>query len=145
MEIIKFVSALINSLIFIIVAGFHYYWVFGGKYGMNAVLPEIESSGKKAFVPSKIATAVVATLFLSVGLFFILTVFQTHLLPINITTYTLYAIAGVTFIRAIGDFKYVGFFKKKSNTLFAINDTRYYSPLCIAISGLTLVILKIWG
>lgn len=41
-------------------------------------------------------------------------------------------------VRAIGDFNYVGFFKKTKNTHFAKMDRKYFSPLCllIAISGL---------
>jgi hypothetical protein len=140
METLKNISAIVNGFIFIAIAGFHYYWAFGGKYGFNAVLPEIENSGKKAFVPGKIATFVVATLFLSVGLFFIIVGLQYSLFPQKATSYILYAITAATFIRAIGDFKYVGFFKKKSNSLFAINDAKYYSPLCVVISLLTLLL-----
>ena len=34
-------------------------------------------------------------------------------------------------IRAIGDFNFLGFFKKRKNTPFAIYDTIYFSPLCL--------------
>ena len=44
------------------------------------------------------------------------------------------AIGIVMLVRAVGDFKYVGFFKKIEGTIFAQNDTRYYSPLCLLIS-----------
>ena len=47
-----------------------------------------------------------------------------------------FAIGIVFLIRAIGDFKYVGFFKKVKGSLFAENDSRYYSPLCLVVSGI---------
>jgi Protein of unknown function (DUF3995) len=43
-------------------------------------------------------------------------------------------IAFVFLARAIGDFKYAGFFKKVKGTPFAKNDSRFYSPLCLFLS-----------
>ncbi|WP_222439555.1 DUF3995 domain-containing protein [Spirosoma utsteinense] len=37
--------------------------------------------------------------------------------------------------------RYVGFFKKIKHTPFGKNDTRYYSPLCLLIGVLTLVVV----
>jgi hypothetical protein len=50
------------------------------------------------------------------------------------------AIAIIFLIRAIGDFRYVGFLKKIKNTKFAKKDTKYYSPLCSLISVLAFII-----
>ncbi|MHA7965352.1 DUF3995 domain-containing protein [Paenibacillus sp. CAU 1782] len=36
-------------------------------------------------------------------------------------------------IRAIGDLKWVGFFKKRKGTLFAKWDTALFSPLCLLL------------
>ncbi|PTT14637.1 DUF3995 domain-containing protein, partial [Flavobacterium sp. HMWF030] len=44
-------------------------------------------------------------------------------------------------LRAIGDFNYVGFFKKHRNSEFALKDTKYYSPLCLLIGVLTLLVV----
>lgn len=133
MEILKTVFSYINAGAFFGVACFHYYWAFGGKYGYKAVLPEFPNN-KKVFAPSHSITFIVATLFLIIAIGF----FLIGRYPIVITTsapsYFLYGLTGLTFIRAIGDFKYVGFFKKKSKSLFAINDTKYYSPLCLYIA-----------
>jgi hypothetical protein len=47
------------------------------------------------------------------------------------------------FIRAIGDFKLIGLFKRIHDTGFAWWDTRVYSPLCLLISILAfLVVVK---
>ena len=40
--------------------------------------------------------------------------------------------------RAIGDFGYVGFFKRKGGDPFARLDTRVYSPLCLLLAAGTL-------
>ncbi len=49
-------------------------------------------------------------------------------------------IASIFIIRAIGEFNYVGFFKKIKYTQFGRNDTKYYSPLCLIIGILTIII-----
>jgi Protein of unknown function (DUF3995) len=121
----------INTLIFLIISGFHFYWAFGGKFGSQAVIPFVES--KAVFRPSFLATITVALAML-VGAWLSWT-------PIgktddNILIYGNLAIGIVFLIRAIGDFKYVGFFKKVKGTLFAENDSRYYSPLCLVVSGI---------
>lgn len=125
-----YILSLFNGFIFLLIAAFHYYWALGGRYGFSAALPEIEHSGQKAFIPGKLATAVVATVFLGVAFLF------TGLLPLPLVVYRygLWAIAGITLLRAFGDFNYVGFFKKKSNTVFARYDSRYFSPLCLYLA-----------
>jgi hypothetical protein len=123
------IAQFLNTLIFLIISGFHFYWVFGGKFGSKAVVPE--TSGKAAFKPSVLATIMVALAML-VGAWLS---WKPNLNNHNISfIYGNLAIAIVMLIRAIGDFKYVGFFKKIKGTLFAQNDTRYYSPLCLLIS-----------
>lgn len=47
-------------------------------------------------------------------------------------------------LRAMGDFKYIGFFKKVKETDFAVRDTRFYSPLCLFI-GLNGVFVAVFG
>jgi Protein of unknown function (DUF3995) len=134
MQTAKVISSLFNALVLFGISAFHYYWAFGGKIGINAVLPQLENNGKKVFVPSKLITLIVAFLFLAIALFFSFQLDGLNLFSPLTNSVILYGLTGVFFIRAIGDFKYVGFFKKKSNTLFAINDTRYYSPLCLLVS-----------
>jgi uncharacterized protein DUF3995 len=50
------------------------------------------------------------------------------------------AVAIVFMVRAIGDRRYVGFFKRVRGTRFARLDTRIYSPLCLALSAASAVI-----
>ncbi len=44
------------------------------------------------------------------------------------------ALALIFAVRAIGDFRYVGFFKHIRGSRFARMDTLCYSPLCAALS-----------
>lgn len=134
------VLAILNFLIFLALALLHIYWVFGGTIFMNAVLPETESN-KKLFIPGKLITIAVAAGLL---LFAIISLSASSLFDSYINkNYTLYGNAFIGFIfliRAIGDFKYAGFFKTVKQTVFAKNDTNYYSPLCSFIALIAFII-----
>jgi hypothetical protein len=43
-------------------------------------------------------------------------------------------------LRAVGDWKYVGFFRRASESAFAYWDLRLYSPLCLFIAVAALVL-----
>ncbi|MGR6127766.1 DUF3995 domain-containing protein [Paenibacillus sp. SER-28] len=47
----------------------------------------------------------------------------------------------VFILRSIGDFKWVGFFKRKKGTVFAKWDTVLYSPLCFLLGTAILIIM----
>jgi Protein of unknown function (DUF3995) len=121
----------INTIIFLIIAGFHFYWALGGKFGSQAVIPQME--GKMAFQPPVFATIFVA-LAMVIGAWLSWT--PDGKMDNKILIYGNLAIGIIFLIRAIGDFKYVGFFKKVKGSLFAENDSRYYSPLCLVVSGI---------
>ncbi len=125
---------LTNTLILLAISGIHFFWAFGGRWGGDAALPTSQD-GKKALSPSVFATLVVAFGILAMALLHLEKV-QTLNLPIPawINAYGLKIIAGIFLLRAIGDFRYVGFSKKIKNTKFANLDTKYYSPLCLILS-----------
>ncbi len=52
-------------------------------------------------------------------------------------------IAVIFFLNAIGDFKFIGFFKTINRTRFAINDTQIFSPLCLFIAIVSLLIFML--
>lgn len=126
--------ALTNTLILLAISGIHFFWAFGGRWGADAALP-ISQDGKKALSPSVFATLVVAFGLLIMALLHLEKI-QILDLPITawIDTYGLKIIAGIFLLRAIGDFRYVGFFKKIKGTTFADFDTKFYNPLCILLS-----------
>jgi len=139
----KILLALVLILIFICIASIHIYWALGGKKWILSVIPTLSNSSETPlFEPRIIDTIAVAVSFLLfawvIGMkakLFALLWFQ----PIYLT----YITFGITFIfllRAIGEFKYVGFFKKVKETTFAQMDSHIYSPLCLSIGIIVLII-----
>lgn len=138
-------TQLINTAIFLIISALHFYWAIGSFLGKKiksstAVVPEI--NGKQAFTPSTFATFVVAfglLFFAKISSFGLVQGFGFKYFSTIIPNGNL-AISIIFLVRAIGDFRLVGFFKKINGTKFAVNDTKYYSPLCLLISILAFVI-----
>lgn len=127
--------------IFLFLSGIHFYWAFGGRWGVDSVLPA-KSNNEKIMQPGLFATIMVALVLLTFALFILIKadLLQTTL-PTWLQQYGLYILAGLFIIRAIGDFKYVGFTKKLKGTKFALMDTNWYSPLCLGI-GILLILLQ---
>ena len=127
------ILAAILSLVFVILAIIHFNWFFGGTYGFNEALPTKEN-GERVLNPGKIDSFIIGLGLLLFGLFY---VFKLGLLPISlpnwVTSYGSWIIPAIFLLRAMGDFKYIGFFKKVKNTLFARCDTKLFSPLCFVI------------
>lgn len=111
----------------------HFYWFLGGRAGLLAAIPEID--GQPVFQPSALATLVVA-----IGLALCAVVIAGTVgiltLPLSHTAlaWLSRALAMVFLLRAIGDFRLVGFFKRIRDTPFARLDTTVYSPLCLAMA-----------
>jgi len=118
----------------------HFYWALGGKWGISATIPTNEK-GERVLNPKSVDCIVVSIALLAVGL---LVLIEAQLIPLSLPApvrqYGLPTISGIFILRAIGDFKYVGFFKKIKNTSFGKLDTRYYSPLCLFIGLLTVLL-----
>jgi Protein of unknown function (DUF3995) len=55
-------------------------------------------------------------------------------MPLRIGRPMAYLLALVFALRAIGDFRYVGFFKSLGDEPFRSWDTWLFSPLCLAIA-----------
>lgn len=135
------VIAIILFLIFLFISSIHFYWAVGGKWGSDAVLPTKDDNNTKVLNPSILPTLIVAFGLLGFGLFILvmsgLITFDT---PQWLYKYGLWIIAGIFILRAIGDFNYVGYFKKIKQTNFGKNDTKYFSPLCLIIGMLTIIL-----
>lgn len=111
----------------------HVYWLFGGQVGQRAAIPEID--GKPVFEPSAVATFVVA-IGLALCAVLIAATAGVLTLPLSQTVlaWLTRALALVLLLRAIGDFRMVGLFKRIHNSRFARLDTAVYSPLCLALA-----------
>ncbi len=137
----KTIIVTVLFLIFLFISAIHFYWAFGGKWGSDAVLPTKDDNNTKVLNPTILPTLIVAFGLLGFGLFILvmsglITFNKTHWL----SKYGLWIIASIFTLRAIGDFKYVGFFKKIKQTKFGKNDTKYFSPLCLTIGILTIIL-----
>ncbi|MEK4248492.1 DUF3995 domain-containing protein [Paenibacillus sp. FSL W7-1287] len=132
------------SCILLVISLWHLYWAFGGKRGLGAVLPE--HNGNRTLSPGIIATLLVALL---VALAALLLLMKAELLPQFMPTMMLNVgiwICAVVFaVRVIGEFNYLGVFKKKRPTLFYKMDTYLYVPLCLFLSIVFLIAAQMGG
>ena len=127
------ITALFLGLILFVIALLHFHWAFGGRWGFNKAIP-FKEDGNPLFVPTNLQSGIVGFgLMLMVYIIFLKTTFTNSFLPMWVYNYGYYFLAGIFILRAIGDFKYVGFFKKVKNTPFAELDSKFYSPLCLLI------------
>jgi Protein of unknown function (DUF3995) len=126
-------------LILIMLAGLHLYWAAGGKVGKAAAIPT--ASGRAVLKPRPFGTAIVAFMLLAMAA--VLAVHTGRLTPLGfpyghaVLQIAAWLIAALFALRAIGDFRHVGFFKPIRDSRFARLDTLAYSPLC---AGLALLI-----
>ena len=118
----------------------HFYWAAGGRWKLGAAVPEIR--GAKLFSPGPLACAAVGTALLCAA-FFVSCAARLWLgegIPHAVSRVGTAALAFVFIGRAIGDMRYVGFFKRVRGTRFARLDTRVYSPLCLALGAASALI-----
>lgn len=135
------VLVIINSFILLLLSVIHFYWAFGGQWGFATALPTNEE-GKRVLNPKKIDSLIVAIGLSSFATY--LLVYSGWLLldlPSWIFDYGIWVIIIIFLLRAIGDFKYVGLFKRVKNTDFSARDKIYYSPLCLWLSFSSLLIM----
>jgi len=128
--------------VFLFLAGIHFYWGLGGKWGAEAAIPTQEDN-RKVIDPKLFSCLVVALGLLGIGLFVFV---KSRNLSIGLPNWLmndgLWGVSALFILRAMGEFKYVGFFKKIKRTKFGQMDTKYYSPLCLVI-GLLVMSLQL--
>jgi hypothetical protein len=124
--------ALASVLTFL--SGLHIYWAIGGRWGWGTAIPQMD--GRAAFSPSRFATVLVA---IGLAVAALVPLVRTGALPVPAPLWLSQGSAGllafVFFIRAVGDFRLIGFFKRVRGTPFAIWDTRLFSPLCLLLAA----------
>ncbi len=133
-------SLIFGAAVLGVAALWHFYWLTGGRAGLDVAVPS-RASGEPTFKPSNAATLGAAALISLLAALYAYEGAQGMSGMASGATWEIVALglAGLGFLlRAIGDFNYVGFFKKMTGTPFATADSRYYSPLCLflAASGL---------
>ena len=128
------IPALILSVVFLVLSAVHVRWLFGNRMNLDGVVPAL--NGEPLFQPGKVSTFLVAV---ALALAAVLTVWRgIHPLvgPAWIPRFGIWVLAVVFAFRAIGDFRYIGIFKRVRGTNFARNDSVFFSPLCMVISAL---------
>ena len=138
--IVLSISVLIIT--FLIIAALHLYWLFGGNKWLDKVLPT-NIEGERILNPKKIETLIVTSTLFCFAFFYSLKLgFFNFELPELLLKYTGWIIPSIFILRAIGDFKYIGFFKKIKSTEFGKLDTKYFSyiSLCIGLIGFVIEI-----
>lgn len=127
-------------LIFLFLSSLHIYWCAGGKWGREGALPA-KGNNIKVISPGPLSTLIVALGLMGFGIFILIKAKILNIsIPPSLNKYGLWIIAVIFAARAIGEFKYVGFFKKIKHTKFGQNDTKYYSPVCLAIGILAIIL-----
>ncbi len=132
--------ALTLFLIFLVLGGFHFYWLFGGSWGLKKVIPT-KNNDSYALSTPKLATLMVGLVLVSFGLIYLIKSGLVKIpLPNWVTSYMYWIVPSIFILRAIGDFNYVGFFKRIKQTEFSKADSKIFSPLCLVIGILGLLI-----
>lgn len=130
-------ACLVSGVLFLI-GCVHLYWLFGGRGGFAIAVPTGSDTNKPLFKPRKQGIAAVILLFwAAAALLLMLAEVIPTVGPTWLPRFTGWTLAVVLLLRAVGEFRAIGFFKSNRATPFAKMDTRIYSPLCLALSAMT--------
>lgn len=135
--------SIILALLFFGLATIHFYWGYGGQWGFANSLPTNEQ-GIRILNPKTIDSIIVGLGLLLFGIFYL---FLGGIIKIKVAIWfkniVAWLIPIIFILRALGDFKYIGFFKGIKTTEFANLDTIFYSPLCLVIGLIGFIVLKL--
>jgi hypothetical protein len=131
------IVALVLAVVFGALAALHVYWAARGTAGAgdSATVPT-RADGTPLFRPGPLPTLAVAA---ALGVAALVVLGRSGAI-VPMAPWWIYRMGAwmlgiVLLLRAIGDFRYVGFFKRERHGRFAVLDTRYYTPLCAALAA----------
>ena len=128
------ILALALCLVFLVLSFWHFYMATSLSKNESSAVPSV--NGKPLFAPSRASTIAVGMM---LALFALLVAATAGMIatgvPQNWLRWASYALALGLIARAVGEFKYVGFFKRVRGTPFARMDTLVYSPLCLLLGA----------
>jgi hypothetical protein len=111
----------------------HVYWAVRGVSGRSVALPERD--GRPLFQPGCGSTLAVAAGLCGGALVLLARANVVRLpLPAPWLGWGAWTLATLFGLRAVGDFRYVGIFKRVKGTPFARWDAGLFTPLCIMIA-----------
>lgn len=122
------------AALFVLLALWHFGMAALPSSGKGGAVPSVD--GKALFKPSRLATVGVGVVLLLFAALMAATggVLRTGLSPMLLAGLS-YALAAGLLARGIGDFKYLGLFKRVRGSRFATLDTFVYSPLCLLLAA----------
>lgn len=124
---------IILTIIFISISLIHFLWGSGFNWGIENTLPTDED-GKRILNPRKMDCFIMGFGLLAMASFYFL---MLSMFEINLKHWIFsigqWVIPSIFIVRAIGDFKYVGFSKRIKSTNFSKWDSKLYTPLCLFI------------
>ncbi len=122
----------------------HIVWAFGARPLSSAAIPT-RADGSPLFAPGVGVTLGVAALLL-VAAYLVLeqSGLGPGILPSPWPRFGAAGVAGVLLLRGVGDFRYVGLFKRERTTAFARLDTRLFTPLVLVLATLSAIVAR-WG
>lgn len=129
------VLACILCVVFVILAVLHLYWAVGGQLYLQGAVPTV--GDRPIFEPGPLFAIAIAAVLVTAAM---VCAQRGGLLSLGLPTWFsrlgIWVLALVFAVRAIGEFRYVGLFKRVRGTLFARRDSLVYTPFCVVVSAL---------
>ena len=123
------------AVIFGAIAAVHVFWAAGGATTGGAAVPTV-ADGAPLFRPGRAGTLAVAVLLAAAAAVVLGRAGVTALLaPPVLYRVATWVLGGVLLLRVIGEFRYVGVFKRERGSRFARLDTWLYTPLCAGLAA----------
>ncbi len=131
------ILAIAGAAILTVIAVAHVIWAFGNRIGPSVIIPT-RPDGSAVLAPGRGITLGVALLLFTAAFLLI----ERGGLGPGLVARPWRAlgaggVAVVLFLRGIGDFHYVGLFKRERQSPFARMDSRLYTPLVLILALLT--------
>jgi hypothetical protein len=132
---------LFNLSVLLTLTILHLFWLFGGKTGLKYAFPHNSKHRKKIYKPPFLVLFILTLLLggMTMMCFAQLDVID-NLIDQKIVMWGNIISAILLMTRGVGNFKYLGLTKSFTGTDFSKLDTYLYSPLCLLMACINLVI-----
>lgn len=138
MDTVALVAALILAGTFAVLSILHLVWAVRPSGPSPVVIPTVD--GKAQLHPGPLATLAVAAALACAAA---VSLWRVGVIPRGWPTIPrvgMWVLAAVFLARAVGDLHLVGLFKRVRDTPFARYDSWLYSPLCLLVATLAVVV-----